>query len=271
MTTIPILVISKLTQGWLRRLEPHNNSWKAGRIGLWRLGCSCHGPPHTHRLFSSFWSCHNFTKSKITPENKQNVTKCWFSCWELWLLLHGDEEKRGLGWEEEKAPGTPMKKLWIQAHVQTQVQVLKCLLLQEQQRQDEDSGKVQRDRLAQLLTSKVYRVKSTFPFNFNIKMFFSNPYFSNTSGKARQPVQGDTRITKTPDAQPRVQWHQHQNERSDSTLMAKEEKLPKWCFCPKCRVAYDTLSGWVQKSFRRRPQKSDASLDEKNIFFFLPS
>ena len=34
---------------------------------------------------------------------------------------------------------------------------------------------------------------------------------------------------------------------------------------------YDTLSGWVQKSFRRRHQKSDASLDEKNIFFFLPS
>ena len=94
---------------------------------------------------------------KLGPSRRRAT--CWFSCWELWLLLHGDEEKRGLGWEEEKAPGTPMKKLWIQAHVQTQVQVLKCLLLQEQQRQDEDSGKVQRDRLAQLLTSKVHMVK----------------------------------------------------------------------------------------------------------------
>ena len=103
---------------------------------------------------------------------------CWFSCWELWLLLHGDEEKRGLGWEEEKAPGTPMRKLRIQAHVQTQVQVLKCLLLQEQQRQDEDSGKVQRDRLAQLLTSKVYRVKSTDGWKTKLNMPSRPQYIS---------------------------------------------------------------------------------------------
>ena len=79
MTTIPILVISKLTQGWLRRLEPHNNSWKAGRIGLWRLGCSCHGPSHTHRLFSSFWSCHNFTKSKIIIHNQLTTDTCEYT------------------------------------------------------------------------------------------------------------------------------------------------------------------------------------------------
>ena len=29
----------------------------------------------------------------------------WNSCRELWLVLHGDEETRGLGREEETAPG----------------------------------------------------------------------------------------------------------------------------------------------------------------------
>ena len=57
--------------------------------------------------------------------------------------------------------------------------------------------------------------------------FLSNPYILNTPGKTRQPVQSGTRITKAPDAQPRIKWHQHQNERSDSTLTTKEEKLPK--------------------------------------------
>ena len=59
----------------------------------------------------------------------------------------------------------------------------------------------------------------------------------NTPGETRPSVQGDTRITKKPPDvnQSWIKWHQHQNERSGPTLMAKEdEKLltTKMMFCP---------------------------------------
>ena len=118
---------------------------------------------------------------------------------------------------------------------------------------------MERDRLAQLLTSKVSsqshglvdkgNLQSIILGDLAFKRCYGNclsksSNFMNTPGKTRQSVQSDTRITELSDVHQWIQWHQHQNERTNPTLAIYGREItdnPKLCFCPNVELSSGLL------------------------------